>query len=317
MLISFIIPCYNSQNSIEKVVETIEYTVNRKDGFTSEIILVNDNSPDDTWGAIKKLTEKHDNVIGIDIAKNSGQQCAIMAGLRYSKGDLVAVSDDDGQTPIETIFEFYDKMEEGEYDVVCADYVDRGKRSAFRRLGSWANTAMVKFFLERPEGVNTSVYFLAKRFVIDEIIKYNNAYPHMGGLLLRTTYNIGNVQVKQKDRIDGTSGYNLKKLFSTWANGLTTFSIKPLRIATFFGFFMAVVGFLAIIGLVILKLTRDNIAIGWTSMIATTTLIGGMLMLVLGVIGEYVGRIYLTLNENPQYVIRTVIDNTKEKSEER
>lgn len=315
MFISFIIPCYQSQNSLEKVVETIENTVNLRKDFTSEIILVNDNSPDDTWGTIKKLTEKYDNVIGIDIAKNSGQQCAIMAGLRYSKGDLVAVSDDDGQTPIETIFEFYDKMQEGEYDVVCAKYVDRGKRSAFRRLGSRANTLMINFFLERPEGIDTSVYFLAKRFVVDEMVKYNNAYPHMGGLLLRTTYNIGNVDVKQKERIEGTSGYNMKKLLSTWANGLTTFSIKPLRIATVCGVFMALLGFLIIIGLVILKLTRNNIALGWTSMIATTILIGGMIMMMLGVIGEYVGRIYLTLNENPQYVIRTIIDNTGKEDE--
>ena len=315
MFISFIIPCYQSQNSLEKVVETIENTVNLRKDFTSEIILVNDNSPDDTWGKIKELTEKYDNVIGIDIAKNSGQQCAIMAGLRYSKGDLVAVSDDDGQTPIETIFEFYDKMQEGEYDVVCAKYVDRGKRSAFRRLGSRANTLMINFFLERPEGIDTSVYFLAKRFVVDEMVKYNNAYPHMGGLLLRTTYNIGNVDVKQKERIEGTSGYNMKKLLSTWANGLTTFSIKPLRIATVCGVFMALLGFLIIIGLVILKLTRNNIALGWTSMIATTILIGGMIMMMLGVIGEYVGRIYLTLNENPQYVIRTIIDNTGKEDE--
>ncbi len=317
MFISFIIPCYQSQNSLEKVVETIENTVNLRKDFTSEIILVNDNSPDDTWGKIKELTEKYDNVIGIDIAKNSGQQCAIMAGLRYSKGDLVAVSDDDGQTPIETIFEFYDKMQEGEYDVVCAKYVDRGKRSAFRRLGSRANTLMINFFLERPEGIDTSVYFLAKRFVVEEMVKYNNAYPHMGGLLLRTTYNIGNVEVKQKERIEGTSGYNMKKLLSTWANGLTTFSIKPLRLATVCGVFMALLGFLIIIGLVILKLTRNNIAIGWTSMIATTILIGGMIMMMLGVIGEYVGRIYLTLNENPQYVIRTIIDNTGKEDEEK
>ena len=311
MLISFVIPCFKSENTLPQVVETIEQTIRNREGFTSEIILVNDCSPDGTWQTIMALTEKYENVKGIDLAKNSGQQCAIMAGLRYARGELIAVSDDDGQTPIETVFEFYKHMQEGGFDVVCANYQDRGSRSLFRRLGSKANDTLVKLCMERPEGISTSVYFLAKKFVINEIIRYNNAYPHMEGLLLRTTFNIGNVKVDQKDRTAGSSGYNLRKLFSTWVNGLTTFSIKPLRIAVVFGMLMAIAGFIAIIVLVITKLVRSDIALGWTSMIATQILIGGMIMLMLGVIGEYIGRIYLSLNQNPQYVIRTVIDKSR------
>lgn len=309
MLISFVIPCYRSEKTLPQVVETIQETLKTRREFDSEIILVNDASPDDTWGTIKSLCSSYDNVKGINLAKNSGQQAAIMAGLRRTKGDLVAVSDDDGQTPIETVFEFYDCMEEGGYDVVCADYQDRGKRSLIRRLGSWADNTMMRMAVDRPEDIKLSVYFLAKRFVVDEIIKYNNAYPHMEGLLLRTTLNIGNVKVDQKERASGSSGYNFKKLLSTWVNGLTTFSIKPLRLAVILGMLMALAGFIIIVALVIIKIAGPEMEHGWTSLVATNILIGGMIMMILGVIGEYIGRIYLCLNQNPQYVVKEIIDD--------
>ena len=312
MLISFVIPCYRSEKTLSGVVDTIQKTISTRPGFEAEIILVNDCSPDGTFEVIKELTEKYDNIVGVDIAKNSGQACAIMAGLKQSRGDLVATCDDDGQTPIETVFDFYDKMQEG-YDVVCAQYGERGKRSLFRRLGSWANDSMIKFCLDKPDDINTSVYFLAKRFIVDEMIRYENAYPHIGGLLLRTTHNIGNVDLTQKNRASGSSGYTLKKLFSLWINGLTTFSIKPLRAAVFFGGIMSFVGFVAIIVLIVGKFVNADIALGWTSIVATNILVGGIILIVLGVIGEYIGRIYLCLNQTPQYVIRDVIDKRDDK----
>ena len=316
MLISFVIPCYRSSKTLPQVVDTIQDTMKKRPEFESEIILVNDESPDSTWDTIRSISEKYDNIIGIDLAKNSGQQCAIMAGLRQAKGDYVAVSDDDGQTPVECVFEFYDKMHEGNYDVICADYEDRGKRSLFRRMGSWANNAMVTFFLDRPDNIATSVFFLAKRFVIDEMVRYDNSYPHMEGLLLRSTHNIGNVRVNQKNRAGGSSGYNLRKLMSTWINGLTTFSIKPLRIAVILGMLMSLVGFIIIICIVINRLIHDDVALGWSSIIATVVLIGGIITLILGVIGEYVGRIYLSLNRNPQYTIRDIIVSGEDRKEE-
>lgn len=313
MMISFVIPCYRSEKTLGHVVETIIHTVEDHKDFEYEIILVNDCSPDNTWGVIEKLAAEHKNIVGMDLAKNSGQQCAIMAGLRQSRGDLVAVSDDDGQTPIDTVFQFYEKMQEGNYDVVCANYVDRGTRGFFRNFGSWVNTRMLITFLDKPKTVTTSVYFLAKRFIVDEMIKYDNAYPYLNGLLLRTTHKIGNVEVVQKDRESGHSGYTFSKLLGTWINGLTSFSVKPLRLATFAGMFMAALGFIAVIVLVIIKLTHDNIALGWTSTMAVTILVGGILMMMLGIIGEYVGRIYLCLNHNPQYVVRTVINGEEDR----
>lgn len=308
MLLSFVIPCYRSAKTLAKVVDDIQAQVKQHPEYTAEIILVNDGSPDNTYEVIEELAEKYENIVGIDIAKNSGQQNALMAGFRAARGEIILASDDDGQTPVETSFELIEKLLNENFDVVCAKYGDRGKRTLFRRLGTWADRKMVKVFLEKPDDIFTSVFFAARRFVIEEIIKYENPYPYWTGLLLRTTRNIGNVDVVQKDRLSGSSGYNLKKLLGLWINGCTTFSIKPLRFATLTGILLAMVGFITIIVIAIQKFVNPNMMSGWTSMIATMLLIGGLIMMMLGVIGEYIGRIYLSLNGSPQYVIRRVID---------
>ena len=312
MLISFIIPCYKSAGTLESVVDNIEKMMENRTDYEAELVLVNDGSPDDTWGTICGLCSKYDNVTGVDLAKNSGQQSAIMAAIKHSRGELIICCDDDGQTPIETCFDFIDKIDEEGYDVVCAKYVERGKRSPFRRLGSWVNDQMSIFFLEKPKDLNTSVYFVAKRFVALEMAKYDNPYPYITGLLLRTTGRIGNVEVEQKGRLAGESGYTFKKLFNLWLNGVTTFSIKPLRLANFLGMLFSLIGFVIIIVLVISKLSNPAVSVGWTSIIATILLIGGLMMMFLGLIGEYIGRIYLCLNKTPQYVERTVIGRNKE-----
>lgn len=174
---------------------------------------------------------------------------------------------------------------------------------------------MVRYFLDRPDGIDTSVYFVARRFVVDEMIRYENPYPYMTGLLLRTTYRIGNVEVVQKERISGQSGYNFKRLFSLWVNGITSFSIKPLRFASLAGCVLALLGFAAIIVLIINKIINTDLSVGWTSLIATNILVGGLIMIILGVIGEYIGRIYLSLNKSPQYVVRQVIGKNSDKEQ--
>lgn len=316
MLISFVIPCYRSAKTLENVVEEIQNMMREHSEYDSEIILVNDCSPDNTFEVIESLTKKYGNITGIDIAKNSGQQCALMAGFRQAEGDLIIACDDDGQTPVDTSFRLIEKLFEGDYDVVCAKYENRGSRSLFRRLGTWADRTMVKVFLEKPDDFNTAIYFVAKRFVIEEITKYDNPFPYWTGLLLRTTHNVGNVLVDQKNRAAGESGYTMRKLLSLWINGLTTFSIKPLRFATIAGSVLALIGFIIIVFLVIGKLVNADISVGWTSLIATNILVGGLIMLMLGMIGEYIGRIYISLNESPQYVIRRIIEKSDGKKED-
>lgn len=302
MKISYVIPCYRSMNTLEAVVEEIKEAMSKLDKYTYEIILINDCSPDDTISTIRKICKENDNIIGLDMAKNFGQHAALMAGFRHVTGDVVVCLDDDGQTPANEVDKLLAKIEEG-YDVVYAKYEEK-KHSAFRNLGSWMNKVMTEALLGKPKDLYVSSYFAARRYVIDEMARYNNAFPYVIGLVLRTTNRICNVSVKHREREIGTSGYSLGKLLALWINGFTAFSVKPLRIATFGGVIVALAGFVYTIYIVVNKFINPEVPLGWSSTMALILIIGGLILAVLGMIGEYIGRIYICLNNSPQYVIR-------------
>ena len=241
-MISFVIPCYRSGETLPDVVKEIRDTMGKLNGYAYEIVLVNDCSPDDTFEVIKKLCGENNNITGISLAKNFGQHGALMAGFHYAKGDITICLDDDGQTPAEEAGKLIEAIEKGA-DVVYARYVHK-HHSGFRNFGSHVNEVMTRIMLGKPKDLYVSSYFAARRFVVEEIIRYEHAYPYVIGLVLRTTKNIVNVEVKHRDRWAGTSGYNLRKLFGLWFNGFTAFSVKPLRIATVSGAVFAGLGFL-------------------------------------------------------------------------
>ncbi|MDE6750417.1 MAG: glycosyltransferase family 2 protein [Lachnospiraceae bacterium] len=305
-LVSFVIPCYNSSRTIGKVVEEISSTMGEMEQYDYEIILVNDSSPDDTFEEIKHICDASEKVCGVNLARNFGQHAALMAGFHYVHGDIVVCLDDDGQTPAEEVGKLLVKMEEG-FDVVYARYKHK-KHSAFRNLGSKLNELMARVMLGKPKDLYLSSYFAAKRFIIDEMVRYTNPYPYVIGLVLRTTKKIANADVNHREREIGTSGYTLGKLFALWFNGFTAFSIIPLRIATVIGALAAVAGFICGGYTVIRKLVDPNVIIGFSSIMSAIMFIGGMLMLMLGIIGEYIGRIYISLNNSPQYVVRECVD---------
>lgn len=305
-LVSFVIPCYNSSRTIGKVVEEINATMEGLKQYDHEIILVNDSSPDDTFEEIRRICKEHKNVCGVNLARNFGQHSALMAGFHYVQGDIVVCLDDDGQTPAEEAGKLLTKIEEG-FDVVYARY-EHKQHSAFRNIGSKVNELMTRVMLGKPKELYLSSYFAAKRFIIDEMARYTNPYPYVIGLVLRSTKKITNVSVNHREREIGTSGYTLGKLFALWFNGFTAFSIKPLRVATVMGALSAVAGFIYGTYTIIKKLIDPNIVIGFSSLMAAIMFIGGMLMLMLGIIGEYIGRIYISLNNSPQYIIRECID---------
>lgn len=304
-LLSVVIPCYNSEKTISSVVEK-EISIFQDNKIKQyEFILVNDCSRDNTWGELEKLSQEYTFVKSINLAKNVGQHGAIMAGFNHVSGDRVVLSDDDGQTQMEAIGQMMAYMDEG-YDVVMTDTsASQEKRSFIRKTGTKMNDAISNLLLDNPEKITLSIFFLAKRFVIDEIVKYKNPYPYITGLILRTTHNIGVLKVEHLQRMEGTSGYTLKKLLSLWTNGMTAFSIVPLRIATFVGFISAAIGLIYGIYLIIRKLIGgSSIAVGWSSTVAIILLMSGIILCVLGVIGEYIGRIYMCINHSPQYIVK-------------
>lgn len=307
--ISFVIPCYRSEKTLGGVIKEIDETMQKLLNYTYEVVLVNDGSPDNTWDTICDIA-KNDSfgrILGINFAKNFGQHSAIMAGLNHVNGDYIICLDDDGQTPASEAGKLINALENGA-DVVYAKYGHK-QHNIFRNFGTFMNETMASVMLGKPKDLYVSSYFAVRKFVVDEMIKYESSYPYVIGLVLRTTKNIVNVDVNHRKREVGESGYNFVKLFGLWVNGFTAFSIKPLRIATFSGTIFAILGFLYGIYTIIKKFVNPIAPMGYAALMSAVIFMGGMIMLMLGMIGEYVGRTYISQNKNPQYVIRETTRN--------
>lgn len=300
--LSYVVPCYGSEETIESVVEEIISLMKGLDQYDYEVILVNDCSPDKVWLKIGLLCEKYPFVKGINLAKNFGQHSALMAGYNICTGDYVVTLDDDGQTPVDQVGILLDKLKEG-YDVVYAKYEERQDNS-FRKIGTMMNNFMLTSLLGKPKNIHLTSFFISRGYVIKEICSYRNAFPYIWGLVLRTTKNITNATIKHNKRLEGESGYTFSKLLSLWMNGFTAFSIKPLRVAAILGITFTGIGVIGIIFTVVNKLLHPEIMAGYSSLMTVMLFIGGVLMLSLGLIGEYIGRIYLCINTMPQFVIR-------------
>lgn len=303
--VSFVIPCYRSQETLGSVVEEIVNTMGGLSAYHYEIILVNDCSPDSTFTVIKSLAKHFPCIVGVDLARNFGQHAALMAGFHQAKGDIVVCLDDDGQTPANEVGKLLEKIGQG-YDVVYASYANK-QHSGFRNWGSRVNSKMTEVMLLKPKELTVTSYFAMRRFVMEEILRYGQCYPYVIGLVLRTTRNICNVEVQHRARTVGQSGYTFQKLLALWMNGFTSFSVKPLRMATYFGTVTAGCGFLYLLYIVVHYLVDRAAPMGWSSTIVILLLLGGVILVVLGLIGEYVGRIFMCVNAAPQYVVRQIV----------
>jgi undecaprenyl-phosphate 4-deoxy-4-formamido-L-arabinose transferase len=309
--ISVVIPCYNSDQTIGTVVDEIVQVVDGK--YDYEIVLVNDGSTVALWKEIGRLAEKYSpHVKGIRFAKNFGQHAATMAGYRESKGDIVIQMDDDGQSDAHGIPKLIEKMDEG-YDVVFARYPDF-KESWFRRAGSEFNRRMCISLLGMPRDIKPTSFCAIRRFVVDEMVRYEKPYPYIAGLMYRATTNMCDVEIEHRERAEGKSNYTLKKLIKLWLNGFTAFSVKPLRVATVMGMVFAFIGFIYALFIIIRRLAGVPVMTGWSSLISIILILGGLNMVMLGMVGEYIGRIYICLNNSPQYVIRDKIGDKEDES---
>lgn len=309
MKISYVIPCYRSENTIQGVVEEIQRLPLNSE-YEYEIVLVNDSSPDNVWSKITELTMKNRNVVGVDLAKNFGQHAALLAGYSHASGDYIVSLDDDGQIAVEDTYKLVEELEKG-YDVVYGKYHVK-KHNPFRNWGSKLCGIMMRTMMDVPKGFAGSSFYVAKKYVIDEMTRYTNSYVFLPGLVFRTTNKVNSVYVNHRAREVGESGYTLKKLISLWVNGATTFSVKPLRISAFAGAMVACIGFILACALIIKKLLNPAVVMGWTSLVTIVLMLSGVILLVLGLMGEYVGRIYMSSNNSPQYVVRQTINDRDE-----
>ena len=310
MKLSFVIPCYRSEKYIAKTIYEIKTKMLERKDTEYEIIAVNDGSPDHVFEVLKKLIVDIPELIVINLSTNFGQENARMAGLRHISGDYIVCLDDDGQCPMNELWRLIEPLEQGA-DMAIAKYLEK-KQSRFKNFGSYINSKMTHWLLKMPKNIEMSNFFAFNRMLCDQIIQYMNPYPFITGLVFRSTQNVVNVQMEERERTEGTTGYTLKKLIGLWLNGFTNFSVKPLRVADITGMICAIFGFVFGLSVVIRKLFTPDMLIGYASIIAAIFFIGGLIMLLLGLIGEYIGRIFICLNQTPQYVIREIVANKKE-----
>lgn len=304
-MLSFVIPCYRSANTIIPVLNEIEEVMEDSNGMSFEVITVVDGSPDNVFDVLRDASETRPYLKVIGLSKNYGQINAQMAGFRNAQGDIIVAIDDDGQCPLDHLWDLLKPILTNEADFVAAEYEKR-EQNVFRNFGSRMNQMMARSLVGMPDNFEISNFYAFTKLVNQELENFPNPHPYFLGCIFNVTSRAVNVPMRERERMAGSSNYTFMKLISNWLSGFTSYSIKPLRVADFIGVLCAIIGFLFGIYTIIAKLTMD-IAMGYSSLLASLLFIGGVIMVLLGLIGEYVGRIMLLLNRTPQYVIRQMI----------
>lgn len=300
--LSIVVPVYRSATILPVLVQQIQQVM-IKEGLPGafEIILVNDAGPDNSWYVIQSLAATHDFVRGINLRKNAGQHNAIMAGLNHVRGRIVAIMDDDLQHPPSALGDIMRALENG-HDVCYTKYLHR-KHALWKQVGSRFNDYVATLLLDKPKGIYLSSFKAMRREIVEEIIKYDGPYTYIDGLILDVTRSITSVNIPHQARYEGESNYGLRRLLSLWLKMATSFSIIPLRFATYAGFALAAVSLFMVVFVIVAKILHPDFAPGWASLIAVILFIGGVQTLCIGMIGEYLGRTYLKLNRRRQFVI--------------
>ncbi len=313
--LSLVIPVYNGSRTIGPLVEQTAKIF----GSTSfEIVLVNDGSADDSETVCAQLAEKFPQTVTfVHLSRNFGEHSAVLAGFTQARGRYVAVLDDDGQNPPEEVIRMLDELKRKNYDVVYGHYIEK-KHSWFRNLGSRFNDRIATLMLHKPKDLYLSSFKVMNRFLVNEIIKYRGPYPYTDGLIYRVTRNIGQIPVEHRVSQSGPSRYTLRRLVRLWLNMFLNFSIQPLRISVYVGLFASCLSIVALVAILIDKLwITKNVTLGIPTVLGSIVFFAGIQLMILGLVGEYLGRLYLDHTGTPQYVVRYVrranppIDATK------
>lgn len=305
MNLSIVIPVYNSERLVAELARRITTAMNAEHPAGDyEVILVNDCSRDASWEMIERACELYPSVRGVNLRTNAGQHNAIMAGLRAASGALIVVMDDDLQHAPEDIGKLCVRVLEG-FDVCYAGFRD-AKHAAWKRLGSMVRDVTARVLLGVPPGVRISSFKAMTAEMAREITRYEGPFPYVDGLIFSATRNVTNVELEHYPRPDGRGNYGLRESVFLWSKVAMNFSVVPLRLASWLGFGFAGLGFLFAVYLVFQQLAFSRIPVpGWASLVVVILMVGGVQLLALGAIGEYLGRTYLHLNGKPQYVVKS------------
>ncbi len=306
--LSLVIPVYGSEPVLPELVRRLQamFDQQARPSDDYELILVCDCSPDRSWAVIRSLAQQYPWVRGILLRMNAGQHNALMAGFSQARGRVIVTMDDDLQHAPEDIPLLLAELAQGR-DVVYARFKSR-KHAGWKVAGSRLNDLVASYLMKKPKGLYLSPFRAMTADIRDDILRYQGPYVYVDGLILSVTRNIGTVDVDHHERYAGDSGYSLRKSISLWLKMATNFSILPLRITSFVGLCFAGLGFVLALVLIIQKLTLDRMPIGWSSLIVTVLIVGGVQLLALGMLGEYLGRVLLILNSRPQYVVGETTD---------
>lgn len=301
--LSVVIPVFNSAAILPQLEAQLTQALSKK--FSYELILVDDGSSDSSWVTIKNLFKEKKEITGIRLNKNYGQDNAILAGLRQSKGNFVVIMDDDLQHAPEDIPLLYENCKKG-YEVCYAQF-HKKEQSGFKNFGSWLNGKTASFLLNKPADLYLSPFKIIRRSCVDQICQYQGVYPYIDGIILSLTKDIGRVTITHHRRSSGKSNYKFKQSFLVYLRLLSNYSIRPLRIMKNIGLIAAITGFILLCYFLYEFVLGKNPIEGWMTLVALIVLFSGLMLISLGVIGSYLGRIYLTLNQIKPYSIEEVV----------
>jgi glycosyltransferase involved in cell wall biosynthesis len=302
--LSFVLPLYHSAETIADVVREIE-------GLTieggHEIILVNDGSSDATGKVCRELVRNaRVPIVLLEHARNFGEHNAVLTGWRHARGAHIVNLDDDGQNPPAEAARLWRHAKETGLDVVFGHYVAK-QHSAWRNLGSWFTNKMTDWAVDKPHGFYLSSFRCVTAFAAKQVIAYAGPYPYIDGLLLQVTQRIGSISVRHEPRRAGQSTYTLRRLVRLWLSAWVNFSVLPLRIATVIGFGLAAAGVVALLAVIWLWWNNRGPSYGFGWLMSGMLIFSGTQLVLLGLIGEYVGRMFLTVNQRPQAVVREMV----------
>src|SRR5947199_4660902 len=300
--LSIVIPVYKGAASVGELVAALE-ELQIPGGH--EIVLVNDGSPDNSLAVCRALVERaRIPIVLVDLARNYGEHNAVMAGLRHASGAHVITMDDDLQNPPEEVERLLSHAQKSGHEVVYTCY-DEKQHAAWRNLGSRFTNWVAGFVLDKPEGFYLSSFRCISAFVVREITRYEGPFPYVDGLILQVTQNIERLRVRHLPRAVGRSNYTMRRLLRLWLSMFVNFSVMPLRISTLTGFALSFLGTIGGLSAMVEALFFDPPA-GWASLMAAVLLLSGVQLVILGIVGEYLGRLYLTANNKPQSIVKTV-----------